>query len=143
MYGTLDISVSGLTAQRARMDTIAANIANRDAILDADGNPNPYRRRIAVFAPGDPSASNADGRGLGVHVARIELDQAPFRKVYDPGNPYARPEGDPDEGYVYLPNVDSVTENVNMVEAVRAYEANIQAAEASKTMFAQALRLIG
>ena len=96
-----------------------------------------------MFAPGDPSALNESGRALGVHVARIELDRAPFRKVYDPGNPYARPEGDPDAGYVYFPNIDSVTENVNMVEASRAYEANIQAAEASKTMFGQALRLIG
>lgn len=142
MYGSLDISVSGLVAQRVRMDTIAANLANRDSILDANGEPNPFQRRITVFMPGDPTARSAGGRHLGVHVGRIDLDQGEFRKVFDPGNPYARPEGDPDAGYVYYPNVDPVTENVNAVDAARAYEANIAAAEASKSMMAQALRLL-
>lgn len=143
MYGALDISVSGMVAQRVRMDTIAANLTNRDTILDADGNPNPYRRRIAIFSPGDPQAKDPAGRGAGVHVSKIEFDPGDFRKVFDPGHPFAKPEGHPDAGYVYFPNIDPVTEQVNAVDAVRAYEANVAAAEASKTMVSQALRLLG
>lgn len=142
MYGTLDISVSGMVAQRTRLNTIAANIANREAILDSSGNPNPYRRRIAVFQVGDPHARTAEARSKGVHVAQIGLDDGEFRKVWDPTNPYAQSNGSPDAGYVYYPNVDPVTENVNAVDAVRAYEANVAAAEASKSLVAQALRLL-
>jgi flagellar basal-body rod protein FlgC len=142
VYGTLDISVSGMVAQRVRMDTIAANLANRDSILDARGEANPYRRRIAVFQPGDPQALTREARSKGVHVARIDLDDGDFRKVYDPSSPFAHPRGHPDAGYVYFPNVDPVTEQVNAVDAVRAYEANVAAAEATKTMIAQALRLL-
>jgi flagellar basal-body rod protein FlgC len=139
MYGTLDISVSGMVAQRIRIDTIAANLANREAILDAEGNLNPFRRRIAVFEAGGPETSS---NPLGVHVSKIELEQSEFRKVYEPDNPYAQPAGHPDAGYVYYPNIDPVTETVNAIETVRAYEANVAAAEATKTMIAQALRLL-
>lgn len=142
MYGALDISVSGMVAQRVRMDTIAANLANADAVADAQGNPNPYRRRIAIFQPGDPSAVTNEGKALGVHVSAIELDQGDFRKIYDPSHPFARKEGEADAGYVYYPNVDTATENVNAVDAMRAYEANVAAAEATKSMIAQALRLL-
>lgn len=142
MYGSLDISVSGMVAQRSRMDTIAANLANRETILDVNGEPNPYRRRIPVFQTGNPMASTREGRALGVHVGSIEIDQSEFRKQFDPHSPYAKPVGHPDAGYVYYPNIDSVTENISAIEAVRAYEANVAAAEATKTMMAQALRLI-
>lgn len=142
MYGALDISVSGLIAQRTRMDVIAANLANSDATRDAKGNLSPFRRRVAHFASGDPTARSERARGLGVHVAEIELDMSPFRKQWDPGHPDAQPDGTPDAGYVLLPNVDSTTEQVNSLMAQRAYEANIAAAEATKTMMAQTLRLI-
>jgi flagellar basal-body rod protein FlgC len=142
MYGTLDISVSGMVAQRQRMDTIAANLANRHTILDEHGQPNPYRRRIAIFEPGNPSASSAESRELGVHLAEITLDEGEFRKVYEPTSPYAQPPGEEDAGYVYYPNVDPVTEQISAIEAVRAYEANVAAAEATKTMLAQSLRLL-
>lgn len=142
MYGSLDISVSGMIAQRTRLEAIAANIANKDAILDAQENPNAFRRRITVFAPGDPTARTREGRELGVHVAKILQDDAPPLKRYEPGSPYAKPDGHPDAGYVYYPNIDPVTENVNAIEAMRAYEANVAAAEASKTMLAQALRML-
>ena len=142
MYGSLDISVSGMIAQRTRMDTIAANLANANAVADANGNPNPYRRRIAIFEPGDPNATTSVGRDLGVHVAAIELDRGEFRKEWDPTHPMARKAGETDAGYVYYPNVDPVTENVNAIDAIRAYEANVAAAEATKTMAAQALRLL-
>jgi flagellar basal-body rod protein FlgC len=142
MYGLLDIPTSGMIAQRTRMEVISANIANKDAILDSQGRVNPYRRRWAAFAPGDPSASTPEGRRLGVHVAQIESSEAPPRLKLDPGSPYAYRTG-PNAGYVPSPDIDPVTEQINAMEAMRAYEANVVAAEGAKTMMAQALRLIG
>lgn len=142
MYGSLDISVSGMVAQRTRMNAIAANIANKDAILNAEGEPVPFQRRIAAFMPGDPGASTREGRALGVHVSEIALDESEPRKVWAPKSPYAKPAGHPDAGYVYYPNIDPMTEMINALEAQRAYEANVVAGEATKSMMAQALRLI-
>lgn len=133
MFGALDISTSALVAQRTRMEIISANIANREAIYDANGNYNPFRRRIAMFAPGDPTTGNSQG----VHVSRIELDQAPFRKVYDPGHPSAD-----EQGYLGLPNIDPAYEMINAIDAKAAYDANITAAEATKSMMQSALRLL-
>jgi len=134
----MDVSTSGLVAQRIRMDVIAGNIANAFTTADAAGRPNPYRRRVAVFAVGDPSR----GRGApGVHVQRIEQDPSEFRLEYDPGHPHAMRSG-PLKGYVRYPNVDLATEMVNAVEAARAYEANVAAFEVSKTMLTQSLKLM-
>ena len=133
MFGSLDISTSALVAQRTRMEVIAANMANRSSILDAKGNYNPYRRRIPVFAPGDPSSSNK----LGVHVEKIMLDAAPFQKRWEPDSPYADADGN-----VNYPNIDPAMEMVNALEASRAYEANITAAEATKAMIRSSLRLL-
>lgn len=133
MFGALDTSTSGLVAQRTRMHVISANLANRSAILDADGNYAPYKRRFAVMAPGDPST----GSSTGTHVAKVMLDNAPLRKVYEPGSPYADAQG-----YVQYPNVDPSIELVNAIEASRAYEANITAAEATKSMLQTSLRLL-
>lgn len=142
MYGGLDVSVSGMVAQRTRFNAIAANIANQRTILDVNGEAVPFQRRIAMFRPGDPSASTRDGRAFGVHVSEIVMDDAEPRKVWDPDDPHAKPEGHPDAGYVYYPSIDPITEQINALEAQRAYEANVMAAEATKTMMAQALRLI-
>ena len=133
MFGSLDISASALVAQRTRLETIAANLANKDAIYDAQGNYAPYRRRVPVFAQGDPSTDSK----LGVHVQKLLFDPSPFRKVYDPGHPNA--DG---QGYVNFPNVDSTMEMVNALEASRAYEANVTAAEATKSMIQSSLRLL-
>jgi flagellar basal-body rod protein FlgC len=134
MFGSLDISASALTAQRTRLETIAANMANANSIYDADGNVNPYRRRFVVFAPGDP----ASGNERGVHVEAIEQDPSPFRKVWDPGN-----EADVDgDGYVEYPNIDPTIETINALEASRAYEANVTAAQATKQMIQASLRLL-
>jgi flagellar basal-body rod protein FlgC len=141
MYGTLDISTSGMVAQRTRLNAIAANLANRNTVLDANGNVNPYRARTVHFAPGDPNAATAQGQQLGVHVARIEQDPREFNLRWDPGNPMAYREG-PKQGYVPEPNVNPVVEQVNALDASRAYEANVMAAEATKTMMNQALRLL-
>jgi len=149
MYGALDISTSGLIAQRTRLTVAAANIANADTLVDSQGEPNPYRRRFALLAPGPagapPSAARA-GKALGVHVQEIAQDQSPFKLVYDPGHPLAAKEDDPArglrKGYVRAPNVDRTIEQINVTEALRAYEANIAAAEATKTMMASALQLL-
>ena len=141
MYGALDISTSGMIAQRVRLETIAANIANKDVLLDENGQVNPYRRRVPVMAPGDPSAKGGEGRALGVHIASIEQDEAPFELRWDPGNPYAYRTGER-AGYVPSSNVNTIIEQINAVEAARAYEANVAAAEVTKSLTAQALRLL-
>ncbi|MDX2146081.1 MAG: flagellar basal body rod protein FlgC [Planctomycetota bacterium] len=141
MYGTLDISTSGLIAQRVRLTSISGNIANRSTLVNASGELEPYRARRVVFAPGDPSARTRDGKTLGVHVAQIELDQSPFNLTYDPGNALAYKRG-PYKDHVPSPNVNVVVEQMNAFDAARAYEANIAAAETTKTMMNQALRLL-
>lgn len=133
MFDALDISSSALTAQRIRMDTIAGNVANINTTRDVAGNLVPYRRRFVVFAPGQPGAPGRPG----VHVRSIELDKSPFRKVYDPGNVDAGPDG-----YVRYPNIELAIEQVNMLEASRAYEANITMMETTKAMINAALRLL-
>lgn len=147
MYGGLDISVSGMRAQRTRLDTIASNLANQNALLDSSGELNPYRRKMALFAP-DPSVAGGAARAgaAGVRVAEIIDDPSPLRAEWDPDHPLAAKVSDPERGveagYVYYPNVNPVIEQINMIEAARAYEANVAAAEATKTMLAEALRLL-
>jgi flagellar basal-body rod protein FlgC len=132
MFGSLDTSTSGLVAQRTRMEVISANMANQNSIYNADGEYEPFRRRIAVFAPG-----GANGEDNGVHVREIMLDQSDLRRQYEPGHPEAN-----ENGYVKYPNVDPTMEQVNAIGARRAYQANITAAEATKSMLQSTLRLL-
>jgi flagellar basal-body rod protein FlgC len=141
MYGALDISTSGMIAQRTRVEAISANLANKDTMLDANGKVNPYRARRVYFAPGDPTAKTEEGRRMGVHVASIGVDRSPLDVHWDPDSPYAYRSG-PRQGYVPESNVKPVMEQINAIDAQRAYEANVVAAEATKAMMAQALRLI-
>lgn len=142
MYGALEISTGGMIAQRTRVDVAAANLASAGATRASDGSLSPYQRRVAMLSAG----GDARGKGLGVHVAEVVIDRSPSRKVYDPTHPDAAPETDPErdmvEGYVNYGNVDTTVETINALEAARAYEANVMAAEATKSMMAQALRLI-
>ena len=131
MFGALDTSTSGLIAQRTRAEAISANLANRNANFDHNGENNPFQRRIVVFAPGDPATGNPDG----VHVKEIMLDQK-FQLKYAPDHPQAV------NGYIKTTNIDSMMEQVNMLETSRAYEANIAAAEATKSMIQASLRLL-
>lgn len=137
MYGSLDISTSGMVAQRIRMTTIASNLANANSLANSRGEYDPYLRKAALFAPGDPDAASGEGRAMGVHVAGIEVGENPLRREYRPDSPFKDAEG-----YVMVPNIDTTTEWVNAMQASRAYEANVAAAETSKTMMAQALRLL-
>ena len=134
MFDVLDIGASGLQAQRTRLDTIAANIANVNTTRDAAGRPNPYRRRFVVLEP-SRTAGRTDTPG--VRVRDIKLDQSPFDRRYEPGNQDADADG-----YVRYPNISMEIEYVNALEASRAYEANITLLETSKAMINSTLRLI-
>ena len=132
MYGALDISTSGLVAQRVRFDTISANVANANTLLNADGEYEPFRRRIPILSAGDPTT----GDPVGVHVT-IELDESPLRPKLEPHSKHAD-----ESGFVYYPNIDPVIEKMNSMEALRAYEANITAVEATKSLMSVALELL-
>jgi flagellar basal-body rod protein FlgC len=136
MFDTLDISASGLQAQRTRMDTIAANVANMNSTRDAEGRPNPYRRRFAVFSSG-LAARGADAGKPGVHVGQILQDQSPFQERFQPNHPDANAKG-----MVLYPNIDLAVEMVNAIEASRAYEANVTTMEVTKSMMNATLRLL-
>jgi flagellar basal-body rod protein FlgC len=131
MFGSFDISGSALTAQRMRLDTIASNIASFDVTQRADGQPGPYKRLYPVF-----QGRRADG-GPGVSVSSIEESTEPFVEKLEPGNPMADANG-----YVKYPNVDLTVENVNALEATRAYEANVTAIETTKSMMNATMRVL-
>ncbi len=161
LFGAIDISASGLTAQRLRMDLTASNIANinttRTGELTAAGNQIPYSRQVAVFVPrpsespfskvlGDALGSKnvGFGNGNGVQVASIYNEATePFRLEYNPDSPDAAKvaEAGLPVGYVRHPNVNIVTEMVDMMSASRAYEANVTALNVSKTMSSRALEI--
>ncbi|MEK7765820.1 MAG: flagellar basal body rod protein FlgC [bacterium] len=141
LFRTMAISGSALTAERLRLDIIANNLANANTTRTAAGGP--FRRQVTVFAPrGDetqflyPGMGTPAGafRGRGVRVAAVSEDPSPFKRVYDPGHPDADASG-----YVSLPNVNVVTEMVDMLAAQRAYEANVSAIVAARTMAERAL----
>ena len=129
MFDALDIGASGLTVQRTRMDIMAQNIANANLVTyDAQGKPNPYRRRFAVVAAGQ----TADLSQPGVHVKEIKQDMSPFIPKWDEDK----------HEFVMYPNVDPTVEFVNSIEASRAYEANVTMMEVSKAMINASLRLL-
>jgi flagellar basal-body rod protein FlgC len=140
-FGALDIGASALTAERLRMDTISQNIANANTTRTENGTP--YRRREVIFEekPGTPFSeyltdSSKELIGNGVKVSGIVEDSSPFKRVYDPGNPDADTDG-----YVQMPNVDIITEMVNMISATRAYEANVTSINSTKSMAMKALEI--
>jgi flagellar basal-body rod protein FlgC len=135
MFDSLDISASALVAQRTRMDTIAGNVANMNTTHNEKGEPIPYRRRFVLFAAG--RVGEDGGNAAGVHVAKVDSDPSPFRIVHDPGNPDADKDGN-----VSYPNIDLAIEQVNMMEASRAYDANVTMMDTTKAMIASALRLL-
>lgn len=142
MYGSLDISTSGMIAQRTRLDVIAANLANQNTLRNGAGSIEPYRRRVVTFAPGDPTAATPETRKLGVHVQDVLLDPAPLQPGrYDPDHPDAYKTG-PFAGYLAQTNVHPIIEHINELDAQRAYQANVMAAEATKQMIGMALRLL-
>jgi flagellar basal-body rod protein FlgC len=144
LFGGMEISASALTAQRLRMNVTAENLANAQTTRGADGNP--YRRKEVVLQSVSQGGFGAQlsaamggprGRAGGVEVAGIQEDQTAGKRVYDPSHPDAD-----EQGYVTMPNVDTVTEMVDLIDAQRAYEANVTAMQASKQMFTKTLEIL-
>lgn len=135
---SLDISASGLTAQRLRMDIISENLANANTTRTANGQP--YQRKVVTLAEqgGMSFAAHLDqaSAGGGVVASSIGRDTAPFIYEYDPGHP----DSDAD-GYVRYPNVDEARELIDMMAVTRSYEANVTALNATKSMAMKALEI--
>jgi len=148
MFEAINIATSGLTAQRLKMDVISNNIANATTTRTTEGGA--YKRRRVVLQPinirtrwNSPITPNGlrTGDGAGVRVVKVQRDdETPLRLVYDPGHPDAIQIGSK-KGYVEYPNVNPVTEMVDMIAASRSYQANVQIIEGFKGMFQQALQI--
>ncbi|MBW2001398.1 MAG: flagellar basal body rod protein FlgC [Deltaproteobacteria bacterium] len=133
---SLEISASGLYAQRRRMDVIATNLANIETTHTKKGGP--YRRKMVVMSPKPVEDFNKalTLQAEGVKIDDIVEDKSPFRKAYNPSHPDADKNG-----YVLKPNVDLVVEVTNMLMARRAFEANIAAIKSTKQMALKALEI--
>lgn len=140
-YSAMEITASGLGAQRVRMNALASNLANAQTTRTAEGGP--YRRMDPVFRAvpiaerfvehrGDPRGRSA----YMVEVPEIRQDETPGQLVYDPTHPDAN-----EQGYVTLPNVEVVSEMVNMITASRAYESGISVMDTLKSMARSAIAI--
>lgn len=137
VFSALEVAASGLSAERDRMNIIASNLANAKTTRGADGEP--YRRIDPVFQarPLRPGALDAVTRSvMRVELSEVREDDQPGQLVYDPKHPDANPEG-----YVEYPNVNVVTEMVNLMTAGRAYEAGVATIESVKAMARAALKI--
>ncbi|HWI06770.1 MAG TPA: flagellar basal body rod protein FlgC [Solirubrobacteraceae bacterium] len=141
LFDAIGTAASGLSAERLRMDVVAENLANAQSTRGADGQP--YRRKVVVLQEsGSTFGATLDGAmrnaaSGGVRVAAIAQDATPNRLVYDPGHP------DADErGYVSMPNVQPVTEMVDLITASRGYEANVTVMQTTKQMFTKTLEIL-
>ena len=146
LFDAINTAASGLSAERLRMDVTAENLANAQTTRGADGRP--YQRKVvALQAEGGGAGfgatlSGAMNRGSGsgsggVRVAGITTDSTPNRLVYDPGHPDADARG-----YVSMPNVQPVTEMVDLISASRGYEANVTVMQTAKQMFSKTLDIL-
>ena len=163
LFSAIRISASGLRGQRTKMDVVARNLANAETTRTADGTP--YRRQRAIFEQvlgdklqrhsmnmgysvenrlsrthpahlGESGRSSVLGGGGVTSEAAVAFDSSDFRVVHDPGHPDAD-----EQGYVLMPNVNPITEMVDMITASRAYEANVSAVQTAKDMFNDALKI--
>ncbi len=131
-----------MTAERLHMDVIANNLANANTTRTPQGGP--YRRELVTLSPGGSTFADAlsafSGEGgsatKGVVVDGVTPDQSPLKRIYEPGHPDADKQG-----YVSMPNIDTVTEMVDMMNATRAYEADVTAVNAVKGMAMKALEI--
>jgi flagellar basal-body rod protein FlgC len=146
LFDAIGIAGTGLAAERIRMDVTAENLANADTTKGANGQP--YRRQSVVLAQsGTPGFSSALSGALqepagptspgGVAVTGIVSDATPNRRVYDPSNPEADAQG-----YVSMPNVDTVTEMTDLISEQQSYQADVTAMQTSKSMFTSTLGLL-
>lgn len=124
------VAASALRAQQGRMRVIAENIANANSTATTAGG-DPYRRQVPIFRP--TKVQGAEG----VQMVRVDPDESAFKTEYDPGNPAADANG-----YVKLPNVNSLVEALDMKEAQRAYEANLNVIETARAMESRTLDIL-
>lgn len=129
LLNVISIAGSALTAQSARLNAVASNLANADSMVGADGKP--YRAKQVVFR-----ATPVEGGGIGVRVTQVVDSAAPLRMVHDPKNPLADANGN-----VAMPNVNVVDEMVNMLSASRAYQNNAEVMNAAKSLLQKTLSL--
>jgi flagellar basal-body rod protein FlgC len=148
MYSSIEVSASGLSAERVAMDVIANNLANVNTTRTPEGGA--FKRQLVVFAqkqsttgetdfdPIDSSGANDPGKSTdGVEAVGIVNDPGPDRLVYDPTHPDADANG-----YVHMPNIDAVKEMVDMIAASRAYQANVTAIQESRNMGNASMNLL-
>lgn len=128
-FKIFSIAGSALTAQSARLNAVASNLANADSVTGADGQP--YRAKQVVF-----KAMPVEGGGIGVRVTQVVDSAAPLRMQYDPANPAAD-----EKGYVALPNVNVVEEMVNMISASRAYQTNAEVMNTARSLMSKTLAI--
>ncbi len=140
-FSSRRISASGLNAQQTRMNTISSNLANAETAQTEEGGP--YKRQDPIIQAqpdretfGEILQGRMDESAQGVQVTEIHRDEKPPRMVYNPNHPLANAEG-----YVAMPNVNPVEEMANMISAQRAYEANVTALNAAKSMAGKALEI--
>ncbi|AWJ84801.1 Flagellar basal-body rod protein FlgC [Azospirillum argentinense] len=132
LYTSMAVSASGMKAQGTRLKTIAENLANANTTAETPGD-LPYRRKVVMF-------QNALDRQMGVdlvRVAKIDVDKKDFERRYDPSHPSADADG-----YVLLPNVNSVVEAMDMREAQRSYEANLSAVDSARQMLMRTIDIL-
>ncbi|MCL6518667.1 MAG: flagellar basal body rod protein FlgC [Armatimonadetes bacterium] len=130
-FSSMDISATGLFAQRVRLDAIANNIANATTTRTERGGP--YKRLEVIFKA---SSGQFDHSNAGVQVESVVESNDPPKMIYDPSHPDAGPDG-----MVAMPNVNIVEEMVDLISATRAYEANIMAINAARSMVSKALEI--
>jgi len=146
LFDAINTAATGLSAERLRMDVTAENLANAQTTKGADGQP--YRRKVVELQEATSGGFGAtlgsamagqsgSGAVAGVRVAGITQDATPNRLVYDPGHPDADARG-----YVSMPNVQPVTEMVDLISASRGYEANVTVMQTAKQMFAKTLDIL-
>jgi flagellar basal-body rod protein FlgC len=147
LFDAISSSASGMQAERVRMDVVSENLANAETTKDVNGNP--YRRKEVLFQEAGSSDTPSFASVLagisagpnapthGVQVSGIVEDQTALKRIYDPGHPDADKDG-----YVTMPNVNSVTEMTDLISASRSYEANVTAMQTAKTMFTKTLDLL-
>src|SRR5215210_6604897 len=145
LFDAIDISGSALSAERLRMDVTAENLANAQTTRGANGQP--YRRKEVVLQEAGGQGTfgaalkvalgNASSPARGVQVAGIVEDSSPLKRIYDPGHPDADANG-----YVTMPNVNTVTEMTDLISSSRAYEADVTAMQTAKQMFIKTLDIL-
>jgi flagellar basal-body rod protein FlgC len=128
-FRIFSVAGSALTAQSARLNAVASNLANADSVVGADGQP--YRAKQVVF-----QAMPVDGNAVGVRVTQVVESAAPLRMTYEPANPAAD-----ERGYVAMPNVNVAEEMTNMISASRAYQTNAEVMNTAKTLMMKALTI--